>query len=90
MEHYKDQVAVSDELSTTMVRQFAISEELTNKWYNSKDAKAQRVRGDIIKGVFWCRNHGFDTDMDYLTDTQILLDSIKRCGFKYTDAESFE
>lgn len=53
------------------------------------DARAVRVRKDIIKGVFWCRNSGFNTDIDYLESDTVLLDSIKRCGYKFDVAGDF-
>jgi len=65
------------------------SQEITSAWHNSRDARAVKVRADITKGVFWCRNHGFTTDEAYLADENILLDAIKRCGYKYRDAEEF-
>lgn len=67
-----------------------LDDAVTLKWYTSMDARAARVRMDIIKGIYWCRNVGYATDKDYLECPKVLLESIKRCGFKYNDAESFE
>lgn len=66
------------------------SEHLVNIWHNSKRPEAVRVRKDIIKGVYWCRNAGFSTDMDYLTSVSVLENSIRRCGYKMLDALTWE
>lgn len=72
-----------------MSSKITVKKELVDKWYNSSDPRAIRVRKDIIKGVFWCRNYGFNTDMDYLESDAVLLDSIKRCGYKFDFAGDF-
>lgn len=66
-----------------------LNKVLVDRWRTSMDARAVRVRKDIIKGVFWCRNYGFNTDVDYLESDTVLLDSIKRCGYKFDFAGDF-
>lgn len=74
---------------TRTKKEIKLDPVLVERWRTSMDARAVRVRKDIIKGVFWCRNSGFNTDIDYLESDTVLLDSIKRCGYKFDFAGDF-
>ena len=62
-----------------------IDDAIITAWLNSKDAKARRVRSDIVRGFFKCRNFGFSNDYDYLTNPKIIKESVARCGYKLKD-----
>ena len=64
-------------------------DDIFQKWFESKDARAVAVRKDIIKGIYMCRNEHFTSDIEYLSSKEVLLDSIKRKGYKITMAEEF-
>lgn len=74
---------------TRTKKEIKLDRVLVEWWRTSMDARAVRVRKDIIKGIFWCRNSGFNTDIDYLESDTVLLDSIKRCGYKFDVAGDF-
>ena len=54
-------------------------------WSNSPDPKAVNVRNDIVRGLYKCRNAGFETDMEYLTHPDIIKASVQRLGYNLYD-----
>jgi len=66
-----------------------LPDDLFARWFESKSPQAVIVRQDIIKRLYTCANKNFTSDLEYLSNKDVLLESISRRGFKLTTAEGF-